>query len=191
MLRSIYGPISQWLLHEDPKEFFDYIFALVVNLIFVALIVLLLWPLGRVNMAVRLAKGYWLFWTVLIATSAALALAQRYFHVDLDERYNAYVISGLVLGGIVQIGWSAFVAPIIRSFAANASLWVTMVLYGVGLVSAYVASVIVGAYYSGALYRMVNSALAILSFTVFSVWPSAGLAIYGWFFRFISSFDPL
>jgi hypothetical protein len=184
------GQFSKWLLHEDQKEFFDYLFALVVNIIFVTLIVLLLWPLGRLNMAVPMAKGYWMFWTVLIATSAVLTQVQSYFRIDLYERYNAYVISGLALSGIVQVGWSAFAAPVIRSFAANASSWMAIVLYGVGFVSAYVASVIVGSYYSGGLYRMVNSALAILSFTVFSVWPMAGLAIYGWFFRFITSFDP-
>jgi hypothetical protein len=184
------GQFSKWLLHENQKEFFDYLFALVVNIVFVALIALLLWPLGRVNMAVRLAKGYWMFWTVLIATSAVLALTQSYFRIDLYDRYNAYVISGLALSGIVQIGWSAFAAPVIRSFAINASVWVAIVLYGAGFVSAYVASVVVGSYYSGGLYRMVNPALAILSFIVFSVWPTGGLAIYGWFFRFISSFDP-
>ena len=184
------GQFSSWLLHEEQKEFFDYLFALVVNILFVALLMLLLWPLGRVNMAVRLAKGFWIFWTVLIATSTVMALIQRNFRIDLYERYNAYVISGLVLSGIVQIGWSAFAAPVIRSFAANASLWVAIVLYGAGVISAYVASVIVGSYYSGSLYRMVNPALSILSFLVFSVWPTAGLAIYGWFFQFISSFDP-
>jgi hypothetical protein len=184
------GQFSKWLLHEDQREFFDYLFALIVNIVFVALIALLLWPLGRVNMAVRLAKAYWMFWAVLIATSAVLALVQRYFRIDLYKRYNAYVISGLALSGIVQIGWSAFAAPVVRSFATNASFWVAIVLYGAGLVSAYVASVIVGSYYRGSLYRMANAALAILSFIVFSVWPTAGLAIYGWFFRFISSFDP-
>lgn len=64
------GEFSKWLLHEDQKELFDYLFALVLNVVFVALIALLLWPLGRVNMAFRLAKGYWMFWTVLIVTSA-------------------------------------------------------------------------------------------------------------------------
>ena len=49
-------------------------------------------------------------------------------------------------------------------------------------VSCYVASVAVGVYYMGTLYRMVNSALAILSFILFSLWPRAASAIYGWFF---------
>lgn len=184
------GQFFKWLLHDEQKEFFDYLFALVMNIVFVAVIVLLLWPLGRVHIAVRLAKGYWMFWTVLIVTSAVLVQVQRYFRINLYDRYNAYVISGLALGGIVQIGWSAFAAPVIGSFAANASIWVAIVLYGVGLVSAYVASVIVGSYYTGGLYRMVNPVLAIVSFIVFSVWPTAGLTIYGWVFRFITRFDP-
>lgn len=184
------GEFSKWLLHEDQKEFFDYLFALVLNIVFVALIALLLWPLGRASLAFRLAKGYWMFWTVLIVTNALLALAQRYLRIDLYERYNAYVISGLAVSGVLQVGWSAYAAPVVRSFAADASIWVAILLYGAGIVSSYVAAVIVGAYYSGGLYRLVNSALAILSFIVFSIWPIAGLAVYGWFFRFITRFDP-
>lgn len=115
---------------------------------------------------------------------------QKYLRVDLYERYNAYVISGLVLGGFLQIGWSAFAAPVVRDAVADASVWVAIMLYGVGVVSSYVSSVVVGSYYTGGLYRMINLALAILSFVLFSIWPIAGLAIYGWFFRFISGFDP-
>ena len=74
------GQFSKWLLHEDQNEFFDYLFALVVNLLFVALLMLLLWPLGRVNLAIRLAKGFWMFWTVLIATSAVLAIPYLSIH---------------------------------------------------------------------------------------------------------------
>lgn len=176
------GEFSKWLLHEDQKEFFDYLFALVLNIVFVGLIALLLWPLGRASVASRLAKGYWIFWTVLIVTNAVLALFQRYFRIDLYERFDAYVISGLALSGFLQIGWSAFAAPAVRDVVAGASVWVAIVLYGVGVISSYVASVIVGAYYTGGLYRMVNSALAILSFILFSIWPTAGTTIYGWFF---------
>jgi hypothetical protein len=75
------------------------------------------------------------------------------------------------------------VAPVVRSSVADASIVATIILYAVGFVSAYVAAVIVGAYYTGGLYRMVNSGLAFLTFIVFSIWPAAGLAIYGWFFN--------
>jgi hypothetical protein len=58
-----------------------------------------------------------------------------------------------------------------------------MILYVIGFVSSFVASVIVAAFYMGSLYRMVNVALALVSFIMFSVWPAAGGAIYGWFFK--------
>jgi len=176
------GEFSKWLLHEDQKEFFDYLFALIVNIVFLGVALLLLWPLGQAHMAWRLAKGYWIFWTVLIVTSALMILAQRIFRMDLYERFDAYVISGLIVSGFLQLGWSAWVAPVVRTSVADTSLWMAIVLYGIGVVSCYVAAVIVGVFYMGGLYRMVNSALAILSFIVFSLWPRAGTAIYGWFF---------
>src|SRR5688572_13368749 len=112
------GQFSKWLLHEDQKEFFDYLFALVLNIVFVALTALLLWPLGKASLALRLGKAYWVFWTVLIVTSMLMVLAQRIFRMDLYSRYNAYVISGLAVSGFQQIGWSAYVAPLIRDSAA-------------------------------------------------------------------------
>ena len=176
------GEFAKWLMHEDQKELFDYLFALVLNILFVVLTGLMLWPFRKAALAWRFTKGYWIFWTVVIVTSAVLALVQRRLRVDLYSRGNAYVISGLVLSGFLQLGWSAYAAPLVRSAIADASTLVMIVLYGVGVVSSYVAAVIVGAFYTGGLYRMVNFALAILSFIVFSIWPAVGLAIYGWFF---------
>jgi hypothetical protein len=180
------GEFARWLLHEDQKELFDYLFAVVLNALFLALTALLLWPFGKAGLAWRLTKGYWVFWTVLIVTSALMVLAQRIFRMDLYSRGNAYVISALVLSGFLQVGWSAYAAPVIRSSVADASIVVAIIVYGVGVVSAYVAAVMVGAYYTGGLYRMVNSVLAILTFVLFSIWPTGGLAIYGWFFTLVS-----
>ena len=176
------GQFSKWVLHEEQKDFFNYLFALVLNIVFVTLTALLLWPLGRAVLAWQLAKGYWIFWTVLILTSVVMVLAQRLFRMDLYERFDAYVISALAVSGLLQIGWSAFAALLVRNSIGDASVWVAIVIYGVGLVSSYVASVAVGAYYMGTLYRLINSGLAILSFVLFSVWPGAGSAIFGWFF---------
>jgi len=177
------GQFSKWLLHEDQKEWFDYLFALILNIVFVALTALLLWPLGEAPVALRLAKGYWVFWSVVIAASTVMVLAQRIFRMDLYERFDAYVLSGLALSAFLQIGWSAFAALVIRSAVGDTSAWLTITVYGVGVVACYVASVIVGVFYMGSLYRVVNSALAILAFVLFSLWPSAGATIYGWFFE--------
>ncbi|HKP81714.1 MAG TPA: hypothetical protein VJT69_06840 [Pyrinomonadaceae bacterium] len=177
------GQFSKWLLHEDQKEFFDYLFAIVLNAVFLGFIALLLWPMGRAIMALRLAKGYWIFWTAVILTACVLALLQRIFRMNLDDHFDAYVITGLIFSGFVQVGWSAFIAPVIHEFAAGAPIWMTIILYAVGVVSCWIASVIVAAFYMGSIYRMVNLALAALSFMVFSVWPNAGGPIYGWFFK--------
>jgi len=176
------GVFARWLLHEDQKEWFDYFFALSLNAVFVAVIALLLWPFGKATVALSLGKAYWMFWTVLIVTSAVMVLAQRIFRMDLYSHYDAYVISGLIVSGFVQVGWSAYAASVVRSSAAEASIAVAIVLFIVGVISSWVASVIVGVYYMGSIYRTVNSLLGILSFVVFCVWPAAGLAIYGWFF---------
>ncbi len=176
------GEFSKWLLHEDQKELFDYLFAIVLNAVFLVLIALLLWPLGKTALTFRLTKGYWYFWSVVIVTSSLMVLAQRIFRMDLYSHYDAYVISALAVSGVVQVGWSAFAALVIDNAVAGAAVWKMIIIYAIGGISSYVACVIVSAFYMGSIYRMVNFALAILSFIVFSVWPSAGGAIYGWFF---------
>jgi hypothetical protein len=177
------GQFAKWLMHEDQKEFFDYVFAVVLNAVFLIVIALLLWPLGRAGMAWRLTKAYWVFWTAVIVVASVHALAQRVFKMDLYERSDAYIITGLAASAFLQIGWSAYAAPVVHGSISGAPVWMTIVLFVIGAISAYVAAVIVGAFYMGGLYRLINSALAILSFIVFSVWPAAGMAIYGWFFR--------
>ena len=184
------GEFSKWLLHEDQKELFDYLFAIVLNIFFLALTTLLLWPLGMATFAWRLAKGYWIFWTVVIITSALMVLVQRFFRLGLYSRFDAYVISGLALSGFLQAGWSAFVALVVRSSLTTASIRMAIVVYAISVVSCYVAAVIVGAYYAGGLYRMANLAVAILSFVVFTIWPALAAAIYGWFFDLVSRLWP-
>lgn len=183
------GEFAKWLLHEDQKEFFDYLFAIVLNTVFLALIALLLWPLGRATLAWRLTKAYWIFWSAVIAISCLLVLAQRVFKMNLYDRSGAYIISGLAVSAFLQVGWSAYAAPVVHSSAADAPVWMTIILYLFGFVSAYVAAVIVGAFYMGGIYRLVNSALAILSFAVFSIWPAAGSTMYGWFFNIFERFQ--
>ncbi|HEX7332841.1 MAG TPA: hypothetical protein VF290_15155 [Pyrinomonadaceae bacterium] len=116
-------------------------------------------------------------------TASVLALLQRIFRLNIDDHFDAYVITGLIFSGFVQIGWSAFAAPVIHNFVAGAPIWMVIILYAIGLLSCWVATVIVAAFYMGSLYRTVNPILAIISFIVFSVWPAAGSAMYGWFFN--------
>jgi hypothetical protein len=176
------GEFSKWLLHDDQKELFEYLSANVLNIVFLALSALLLWPIGKAMMAFNFAKGYWLFWIVMILTAGLVILFQRIFRVDMYSHFDAYVISALAVSGFLQAGWSAFAALVVRSFVADTPAWVAVILYVVGVLSCYVACCIVSAFYIGSIYKLVNLPLAVVSFVVFSVWPAAGRAIYGWFF---------
>ena len=175
------GQFSKWLLHEDQKELFDYLFAVVLNVSFLAITALLLWPMGHAVLAWRLTKGYWVFYVVLFWTAILLLILQRRLRVDMYSHYDAYVISGLVVSGVMQAGWSAFAALLIRDFTAEASIGIDIVLYGVGVFSCYVACVIVAAFYMGSIYRFTNLLIAMLTFVLFSVWPSSARVLFGWF----------
>ena len=176
------GQFSKWLLHEDQKELFDYLFAVVLNVAFLTITALLLWPMGYAGLTWRLTKGYWVFWVVLFWTAILLLILQRRLRVDMYSHYDAYVISGLVISGVIQAGWSAFAAVVIRDFTADASIGIDIVLYAVGIFSCYVACAIVAAFYMGSIYRFTNLWIAIGTFVAFSIWPAAARVVYGWFF---------
>jgi hypothetical protein len=185
------GEFSKWLLHEDRKELFDYLFAVALNAVFLALVALLLWPAGKSAMALSLGRGFWAFWTALIVVSSLVVLWQRLFRVDMYSHPDAYVIIGLVVGGVHQVGWSAFAALTVRDSAAGAPLWLAAALYFVGLLSCWVAFNVVSAFYVGSIYRMSNLLLATAAYVLFCVWPAAGRALFGWFFDFYGRFlDP-
>lgn len=177
------GDFSKWLLHDDQKELFEFLFATTLNIVFLALVALVLWPVGRATLALSLAKGYVLFWGVIYLTAMLLILLRRIFRVDIDSHPDAYVLSALMLSGFLQAGWSAFAALVVRSFDAGASVPVVVLLYLVGGISCFVAFNVISAFYPGQFYRLINLFLALVSFVVFSVWPRGGLAIYGWFFN--------
>ena len=175
--------IIDWLMQEEQKELYEIVFALVLNILFLALIALALWPLGRAALAFRLAKGYGVFWLVLDITAFVLLRFQRMFRVNLYDHSDAYIISGLVVSGLLQAGWSAFAALTLRGFVAGTPVWLVVLLYFVGVLSCYIAFVVVSSFYQGHIYKFVNLALALVSFIVFSVWPASGRVLYGWFFN--------
>jgi len=76
------GQFSKWLLHEDQKELFDYLFAVVLNVSFLAITGLLLWPKGHAVLVWRFTKGYWVFYVVLFWTAILLLILQRRLRVD-------------------------------------------------------------------------------------------------------------
>lgn len=176
--------IIDWLMEDERKDLFEIVFAAAVNLIFLALAALALWPLGRAALALALAKGYVVFWLTVRATAGALFLLQRAFRVNLYDHSDAYVISGIAVGGLMQAGWSAFAALAVRGFAADASAGAAVALYAVGALSCLAALYPVGAYYQGHIYKLANLIIAPLTFALFAAWPSAARAAFGWYIDF-------
>ncbi len=171
------------LVQSLPEAGLDFLIALGLNLIFLALIALLLWPLGQSVLAVRLTKGYGILWVVAVLTAVLLYRVQRFFRVDADTHADAFVLSNLAHSVFLLAGWSAFAALTVHSFVAGAPVWVAALLWFVGLLASYVACTILSPFYQGIVYKMVNAPLALISFLVFAVWPASGRASYGWFFN--------
>ncbi|HEV2704797.1 MAG TPA: hypothetical protein VGV59_02675 [Pyrinomonadaceae bacterium] len=177
------GEISKWLMHDDQKELFEILFAVTLNLVFVALIALLLWPLGNALLALRLSKGYIVLWLVMLMLAGSVYRVQEYFRVDMYEHANAFLFSNLAVSCLLQTGWTAFTAQTVQVFTAGASIWMMSVLYFIGFLSCLVAYYVVASFYQGSFYRLTSLPINVLSYIVFCVWPMAGRVLYGWFFE--------
>ncbi|HEV2842016.1 MAG TPA: hypothetical protein VGW39_11870 [Chthoniobacterales bacterium] len=165
----------------DNKTLWELILAGGSTLLFLGLSALFLWPFGKAALAIHLAKGYVVFWIVLSFASWVLGLVHRMFRFESDPPSSPYVFTNLGLSAFLQVGWSAFAVLAVSGFLGGSSIWLAVGLHLAGFLSSLVASVMVGAFYQGTLYKFVNGPLALVSYIVFAVWPALGRAIYGWF----------
>ncbi|MGB8510773.1 MAG: hypothetical protein WCD76_20545 [Pyrinomonadaceae bacterium] len=178
------GEISKWLMHDEQKDLFEILVASTLNIVFLVLIALLLWPVAKPVLALRLAGGYAILWIATAIIAALVNRLQSFFRLDIYTHVDAYVISNLVVSCFLQAGWSAFAALSVRDFVAGTTLWLTVLLYLVGVLSCLIAYFAVSSFFQGHIYKIISLPLGLLGFIVFSVWPAIGRAIYGWFFDF-------
>jgi hypothetical protein len=171
-----------WLMRDEQKTLFEILVALAVNMLFLALSALALWPLDKLTLTWSLAKGYGLFWLVMYISSVIAKTLARIFRLSADSHFDAYLMLNLSISGFVVAGWSAFVALAFHNALADTPSWIAVILFIVGFIASYVSSVIIGSIYQGSFYRLVNALLSVLSFVVFAIWPTLGRVIYGWFF---------
>jgi hypothetical protein len=176
MLRTLYE-----LTRDMPKEKFEVLVAFALNLLFLVLIALLLWPLDRTILAVRLVKGYGVLWIVVCVAFVTMAWIQRMLRVDMYSRFDAFVAMNLSVTVLLVAGWSAYAALTVRSLVESTPVWMAVILYLVGLLSSYIAFVVTTAFYQGHIYKLAALPLAGASFVVFAIWPSVGRMSYGWF----------
>ena len=150
----------KWLLHDDQSELFNALVALALNGIFLGLVALVTWPLGQLPLVFALGRGYGGLWIALMVSSLLLTLFHRLLRVDLDSRYDAYVISTLAPSSLLQLGWTAFAAQTARTFSTGEALWISAIFYLLGFLSCWIASQIIAVSYAGAIYKLTNLALS-------------------------------
>jgi hypothetical protein len=170
------------MLNSASAEAWQFIVAVVLCLLLPGLAALALWPAGNAGVGLRLLKGFALFWVVVFVVYALAGWVQRRLRVDLYSHPDAFVVSNLLVSGILMVGWTAFAAVVIKDAATVAGLWLAGVLYLFGLLSGVVACQVLGSFYSGHVYRLACLLVAVAGFVLFAVWPAPARAAFGWFF---------
>lgn len=172
----------KFLLNRAGAEAWQVIVAVGLCLLLPALAALVLWPAGMSRVGLSLLKGFGLFWVIVLVVFAVAAWVQRRLRVDLYSHPDAFVVSNLLVCGVLMLGWAAFAALLTRETAAAAGLWLAGVLYLLGLLSGVVACQVLGSFYSGQIYKFACLIVALAGFALFAVWPAAGRAAFGWLF---------
>jgi hypothetical protein len=170
------------LLDRANAETWQFIVAVALSLLFPALTALVLWPAGSAGVGLRLLKGFGLFWLVVLVVYVSAAWIQRRLRVDMYSHPDAFVVSNLLVSGVLMLGWTAFAALVMRDAAVVAGLWLACVLYLLGLLSGVVACQVLGSFYSGQVYKLACLLIACVGFILFAVWPAAGRTAFGWLF---------
>ena len=174
--------LSGWL-DRASAEAWQVMVAVALCLLFPALVALALWPAGRAAMGFRLLKGFCVLWLVVLVAHSLLVVIQKRLRVDMYSHPDAFVVSNIIISGILMTGWAAFAALDAREATAGAGLWLAAVLYLFGFLSGLVACQVLGSFYSGHAYKLACLALACATFPIFAAWPAAARAVFGWFFE--------
>ena len=169
----------KFMLDRASAEAWQVIAAVGLCLLLPALAAAALWPAGEAGVGLRLLKGFGLFWVVVAFVFVSAAWAQRRLRVDLYSHPDAFVVSNLLVGGVLMLGWTAFAALVTHAAADAAGLWVACVLYLAGLLSCVVACQVLGSFYSGHVYKFACLLVACAGFALFAAWPAAARATFG------------
>ncbi len=161
----------------------DFPFLWIYLLALLAVVALVLWPLGELRLAASFAKGIGLLYLTTYVVFLAVLLVQRALRVSLESRADAFLLSNLAVASVLVTGWSAFAALRVHAAAAGDPLWRAGVLWLAGLLTVHGAYSLVGTWYFGQFYRYKILPLAAAAFALFAVWPAAARFLYGWYFR--------
>jgi hypothetical protein len=163
-------------ISEDVRQLgWDFLVAVLVNTIFLGLGALVLWAMGKAGLAGQLGKGLLLFTVVVALVAWVSGIVQSVLRIESDPPSNAYLLMNVVVSGALQLGWAGYAALAASRFAAGASLGIAVGVYAVGALSSFLSGTVVGAFYRGHLYKMINALLSIAGYGVFAAKPLCSL----------------
>lgn len=157
-------------ISEDVRELgWDFLVAVLVNGVFLGLGALVLWAMGKAGLAGQLATGLLLL-TVVVALAAWVSgIVQNLLRIESDPPSNAFLLMNVVVSGALQLGWAGYAALAASRFAAGASLGIAIAVHAIGCLSSFLAGTVVGAFYRGQLYKIINALLSIAGYGAFAV----------------------
>jgi hypothetical protein len=157
-------------ISEDVRELgWDLLAAVLVNSVFLGLGALVLWAMGKAGLAGRLGMGLLLFTVVVALSGWVSGIVQNLLRIESDPPSNAYLLMNVAVSGVLQLGWAWYAALAATRFAAGASPGIAVGVHAVGALSSFLSGTVVGAFYRGHLYKMINALLSIAGYGVFAV----------------------
>lgn len=164
------------------EELLDFSIILGINLLFLGLITLLLWPLGWLALVGQLTWGFLGLWILLFVFSALLGWVERWLRIDMYNRYNLYLLINVLVTLWFVLGWSTYAAQLTSHYSASEAGWRVVALAGIGLLSSYVGSLVVTLIFRGTIYHLISLPAVLLGYPLFVLWPASGQFVYGWLF---------
>ncbi len=171
------------LIFGLPESVIDFLIPIVLNLLFIVIAALVLWPMGKTVLAFQLAKGLIVFWVITFVSVVVVAQVQRLLHISSDSHEIAFVISNLIHGMFLVVGWSAFASIVVHEATAGAGTGAAVVLWIVGIFSSAMAYVVITTFHRGSIYTLFNVLVTTVSLVICGVWPAMAHTTYGWFFN--------
>lgn len=165
-----------------PKVGSELLLAAGINVVFLIIAALALWPLGHAALAGSIGLGLLVFALAAVVVFVLSLIAHAVFRIEIDPPSTGCVIVNLAASVLLQAGWAAFAALAARGHATGATLLTAIVVYFLGLVASWLGTVVTGAFFQGSVYKSAAAIVSFLGFAVFAFWPGVAHALFGWIF---------
>ncbi|HEU4883174.1 MAG TPA: hypothetical protein VFT45_13030 [Longimicrobium sp.] len=150
------------------------------NGIILVVMAAMLLPVRRWGLLWELTRAFAVLWGVLLLAAWVMTLILHRLRVEDDPPSDAYLLSNAAVGVVLLVIWGGYTALLVRESARGAPLWMDVLLYMAGVLASHAAFSAVCAVYIGSFYRWINLGTAVGAFAVFSMWPPAARALFGW-----------